>query len=43
MHFGTFQLTAEPIDAPLRDLAKACAEANVTNFTTLDVGESLNF
>jgi len=43
MHFGTFQLTAEAIDAPLRDLAAARAAAGLSPeaFTTLDIGESL--
>jgi L-ascorbate metabolism protein UlaG (beta-lactamase superfamily) len=42
MHFGTFQLTAEAIDAPLHDLAAARAAAGISPaaFTTLDVGES---
>ncbi len=39
MHFGTFQLTDEAIDAPLRDLAKT----GVTNFTTLGIGETRLF
>ncbi len=43
MHFGTFHLTAEPIDAPERELAVARAAAGVTPaaFTTLGVGESM--
>ncbi|MBU6425539.1 MAG: MBL fold metallo-hydrolase [Rhodospirillales bacterium] len=42
MHFGTFQLTAEAIDAPERDLAIARAEAGIPPeaFFTLDVGET---
>lgn len=42
MHFGTFQLTAEPIDAPERDLKAAMDAANLPleRFFTLDVGES---
>jgi L-ascorbate metabolism protein UlaG (beta-lactamase superfamily) len=45
MHFGTFQLTAEAIDAPERDLATAKAEAGITTeaFVTLDVGETRLF
>jgi L-ascorbate metabolism protein UlaG (beta-lactamase superfamily) len=40
MHFGTFQLTAEAIDAPLRALSAAIAAANLPPgvFTTLEVG-----
>ncbi len=42
MHFGTFQLTAEAIDAPLTALATARTEAGLAPeaFTTLDIGES---
>jgi L-ascorbate metabolism protein UlaG (beta-lactamase superfamily) len=42
MHFGTFQLTAEPIDAPQKDLATSLAAAHINpaRFTTLDCGES---
>ena len=40
MHFGTFQLTDEPIDAPLHALAAACREAGVSTFTTLGFGET---
>jgi len=45
MHFGTFQLTAEAIDAPERDLAAAKAAAGVAteDFVTLDVGETRQF
>jgi L-ascorbate metabolism protein UlaG (beta-lactamase superfamily) len=45
MHFGTFQLTAEAIDAPIHDLAVARAEAGMQDkdFVALDVGESLGF
>ncbi len=39
MHFGTFQLTDEPIDAPERGLA----ETGVANFTTLGFGETRLF
>ena len=42
MHFGTFQLTPEGIDQPVRDLAKALAERGVAaeRFRALEVGES---
>jgi L-ascorbate metabolism protein UlaG (beta-lactamase superfamily) len=42
MHFGTFQLTDEAIDAPVRALANARAEHGVTAdaFRTLDFGET---
>lgn len=42
MHFGTFQLTDEAIDAPLHDLAAARHEAGLPDdtFTTLDFGET---
>jgi L-ascorbate metabolism protein UlaG (beta-lactamase superfamily) len=45
MHFGTFQLTAEPIDAPERDLQAAKTEAGMADeaFVTLDVGETRRF
>jgi L-ascorbate metabolism protein UlaG (beta-lactamase superfamily) len=45
MHFGTFQLTAESIDAPERDLAAAKANAGIAAdaFVTLDVGETSRF
>jgi L-ascorbate metabolism protein UlaG (beta-lactamase superfamily) len=45
MHFGTFQLTAEAIDAPERDLGAARALHGVApeRFVTLDVGESWKF
>jgi L-ascorbate metabolism protein UlaG (beta-lactamase superfamily) len=43
MHFGTFQLTAEAIDAPLHDLTAALDEAGIPgeNFFTLDVGQTV--
>lgn len=43
IHFGTFQLTAEPIDAPLHDLKAAMLAANqpLERFFTLDAGESV--
>jgi L-ascorbate metabolism protein UlaG (beta-lactamase superfamily) len=43
MHFGTFQLTPEGIDEPVRELANALRERGVPagRFRTMDVGESL--
>src|SRR5437762_3403351 len=43
MHFGTFQLTAEGIDEPLRALEEACRARNIppSQFRTLRFGESL--
>jgi hypothetical protein len=43
MHFGTFQLTTEGIDAPMTDLAEALTVHNVPDgrFRTLEFGESL--
>jgi len=43
MHFGTFQLTDEGIDEPLRALERARAAAGVATqaFRVLDVGETL--
>ncbi len=40
IHFGTFQLTEEEIDAPARDLLAALAEANLDakSFVTLSEG-----
>jgi len=45
MHFGTFQLTDEPIDEPLEKLDEARAEHGVdpSAFRTLDFGETLVF
>jgi L-ascorbate metabolism protein UlaG (beta-lactamase superfamily) len=42
MHFGTFQLTAEAIDAPVRELAVACTTYGIPSeaFVTMDVGDS---
>ncbi len=42
MHFGTFQLTTEGIDEPLRALEDACRVRNIppTRFRTLGFGES---
>jgi len=43
MHFGTFQLTPEGIDEPVRDLAQALRERGVPadRFRTMAVGESV--
>jgi L-ascorbate metabolism protein UlaG (beta-lactamase superfamily) len=43
MHFGTFQLTAEGIDEPLRALGEACRRKGVpeSRFRALDFGESI--
>ena len=43
MHFGTFQLTTEGIDEPLRALEDACRASNIplARFRTLDFGESM--
>lgn len=40
MHFGTFQLTDEAHDEPLKDLQIAMNRNNVTNFKVLAVGET---
>jgi len=42
MHFGTFQLTTEGIDEPIRALAEACRTSNVapSRFQVLGFGES---
>jgi L-ascorbate metabolism protein UlaG (beta-lactamase superfamily) len=42
MHFGTFQLTTEGIDAPVRGLAEACRANNVpwSRFRTIEFGDS---
>jgi L-ascorbate metabolism protein UlaG (beta-lactamase superfamily) len=42
MHFGTFQLTTEGIDDPVRSLLEACRARGVPSprFRTLDFGES---
>jgi L-ascorbate metabolism protein UlaG (beta-lactamase superfamily) len=44
MHFGTFQLTTEGIDDPLRALDEACRERNIprARFRTLEFGESMH-
>ena len=43
MHFGTFQLTPEGIDDPVRELANALRERGVPaeRFRTVEVGESV--
>ena len=43
MHFGTFQLTTEGIDEPVRELTRALATKQIANdrFRVLDAGESL--
>ena len=43
MHFGTFQLTTEGIDEPLRALEDACRARNIppSRFRTLGFGESV--
>jgi L-ascorbate metabolism protein UlaG (beta-lactamase superfamily) len=42
MHFGTFQLTAEPIDEPIHELKAAMLAANqpLARFFTLETGET---
>ena len=44
MHFGTFQLTPEGIDDPVRELAKALRERGVPaeRFRVVEVGESVS-
>jgi L-ascorbate metabolism protein UlaG (beta-lactamase superfamily) len=43
MHFGTFQLTTEGIDEPVRALDVACESKNVprSRFAGLNVGDSV--
>jgi hypothetical protein len=43
MHFGTFQLTSEGIDEPVRALDDACRARNVpaARFQTLRFGDSV--
>ena len=43
MHFGTFQLTTEGLDAPVRALDEACRTRNVarSRFRTIGFGESV--
>jgi hypothetical protein len=42
MHFGTFQLTPEPIDQPQADLKRALFESGIpeSEFVTLQEGET---
>src|SRR4030095_11208281 len=44
MHFGTFQMTMEGIDEPLRALAEGCRARKVelSRFRTLGFGESIH-
>ena len=44
MHFGTFQLTTEGIDEPLRALSEARRIRNIppSRFRTLGFGESIH-
>jgi len=43
MHFGTFQLTTEGVDEPLRALDEACRAKNIprSRFRTLGFGDSV--
>jgi L-ascorbate metabolism protein UlaG (beta-lactamase superfamily) len=43
MHFGTFQLTPEGIDEPVRELANALREGGVPaeRFRAVEVGQSV--
>jgi L-ascorbate metabolism protein UlaG (beta-lactamase superfamily) len=43
MHFGTFQMTTEGIDEPVRALNLACRARNIppSRFRTLGFGESV--
>lgn len=43
MHFGTFQLTDEGIDDPVKELYLAKKKYNIENFEVLNVGESKVF
>jgi L-ascorbate metabolism protein UlaG (beta-lactamase superfamily) len=45
IHFGTFPMTTEGIDEPVRALAEACRARNVplSRFRTLGFGESVRF
>ena len=40
MHFGTFRLTDEAINAPVERLRQICLDQDVVNFDVLDVGAS---
>ena len=41
MHYGTFELTDESYHQPTIDLAQAKIDKNISNFITLEFGESL--
>jgi L-ascorbate metabolism protein UlaG (beta-lactamase superfamily) len=43
MHFGTFQLTTEGVDEPLRALDEACRAKSIprSRFRTLGFGDSV--
>lgn len=41
MHWGMFQLTNEGIDVPLKDLEEAKLKHNVSNFTSLRPGQTI--
>jgi L-ascorbate metabolism protein UlaG (beta-lactamase superfamily) len=43
MHFGTFQLTDEAIDAPVKDLQMAKEKLKIENFKVMDPGQVLEF
>ncbi len=43
MHFGTFKLSSEAIDTPLKDLQMAKQKLSISNFTTLVPGASQEF
>ena len=43
MHYGTFQLTDESIDAPLKDLEIAKQHYQIADFTVLKEGETRCF
>lgn len=43
MHFGTFQLTDEAIDDPIKELYLAKKKYNIESFDVLSVGESKVF
>ena len=45
MHFGTFQLSSEGIDQPVKDLKAALEKASVpeSEFTTMNEGETRLF
>ena len=45
IHWGTFELTDEPLDQPIGDLEKAKSKAGIANqaFQLLKHGETLTF